>query len=87
MVARARTLIVLLLVAVIRVYQWTLAYVVGGRCRFYPSCSRYGEQAIRAHGPVRGIGLTLRRIARCHPWNPGGVDEVPPATHPGGALR
>ena len=86
MAAHARSIVGALLLAMIQIYRWTLAYVVGGRCRFYPSCSRYGEQAIRAHGPARGLWLTVRRIARCHPWNPGGVDEVPPPNE-GAAVR
>ena len=49
----------------------------GGRCRFYPSCSAYSLEALRVHGAVRGTWLTVRRIGRCHPWNPGGVDYVP----------
>ena len=66
-----------ILLALIAVYRVSLAYVMGGRCRFYPSCSVYGQQAIRAHGATRGSYLTARRILRCHPWHPGGVDPVP----------
>jgi len=47
------------------------------RCRFYPSCSTYGREALVTHGLVRGLYLTVRRLLRCHPWNPGGVDHVP----------
>ncbi len=47
------------------------------RCRFYPSCSTYGREALVTHGPIRGLFLTVRRLLRCHPWNPGGVDHVP----------
>lgn len=50
------------------------------RCRFYPSCSSYAVIALERHGAARGSVLTLRRIARCHPFNPGGVDHVPPRT-------
>ena len=64
----------------IRVYQQTLSRLLGPRCRFYPSCSHYAEQALRTHGMFRGGWLSLRRIARCHPWNAGGVDHVPPAS-------
>jgi uncharacterized protein len=48
------------------------------RCRFHPSCSTYAVEAIKVHGAVRGGGLAARRLGRCHPWNPGGVDPVPP---------
>jgi uncharacterized protein len=47
-------------------------------CRYYPTCSSYAEQAIRSHGPIRGGWLAVRRVGRCHPWAPGGVDHVPP---------
>ncbi|MGE5482159.1 MAG: membrane protein insertion efficiency factor YidD [Bacteroidota bacterium] len=46
-------------------------------CRFYPSCSEYAIQAVKKHGPWRGSVLAVRRIGRCHPWNPGGYDPVP----------
>lgn len=48
------------------------------RCRFLPSCSGYALEALRVHGAVRGVWLAARRLGRCHPWNPGGFDEVPP---------
>lgn len=66
-----------ILIALIEVYRHTLAYFIGGRCRFHPSCSVYAQQALRAHGAWRGSALMVRRIGRCHPWHPGGVDLVP----------
>lgn len=63
----------------IRVYQLTLAYFLGGHCRFTPSCSVYAIEAIRYHGAIKGWGLAFRRLARCHPFCPGGYDPVPPA--------
>ena len=65
-------------------YQYTVSPLLGPRCRFLPSCSRYAMQAIDMHGPLRGTGLALRRLCRCHPWHPGGIDEVPLAA---GASR
>jgi hypothetical protein len=46
-------------------------------CRFYPSCSAYAEGALRRHGAAKGVWLTARRLARCHPFHPGGIDPVP----------
>jgi len=48
------------------------------RCRFHPSCSEYALEAIGVHGAIRGSGLALRRVGRCHPWHAGGLDPVPP---------
>jgi len=48
-----------------------------GTCRFYPSCSAYSYEAVTRHGAARGALLMLRRLARCHPFNPGGLDPVP----------
>jgi len=61
----------------IRVYQWTLSPFVGNQCRFFPSCSQYAHQAIEEHGALRGTLLAVRRLGRCHPFHPGGVDLVP----------
>ena len=65
----------------VRAYQLTLSSVLGGQCRFYPSCSAYAMEALALHGALHGSALAARRILRCHPWNPGGVDPVPPAHH------
>ena len=67
----------LILLGLIRLYQSTLSRVLPPTCRFYPSCSQYSYQAIRRYGPWRGGWLSLKRIARCHPLNPGGYDPVP----------
>ncbi|HAS87617.1 MAG TPA: membrane protein insertion efficiency factor YidD, partial [Candidatus Competibacteraceae bacterium] len=66
-----------LLIALIRVYQIVLSPLMGNHCRFYPSCSQYAREAIESHGVARGVGLAIRRVLRCHPWHPGGVDPVP----------
>ena len=58
-------------------YRVVLAPLMGGACRFTPSCSRYGAEALRRHGGVRGFRLTVARIARCRPGVPGGEDPVP----------
>lgn len=62
----------------VRVYELTLRPVIGANCRFYPSCSAYAREALGCHGAVRGSLLAARRILRCHPFNPGGYDPVPP---------
>ena len=67
-----------LMIALIRIYQAIVSPLLGPRCRFYPSCSSYAEQAVRDYGAVRGAWIAIRRIARCHPWQPGGYDPVPP---------
>ena len=61
----------------IRLYQWTLSPFLGRQCRFYPTCSHYAHEAIEEFGAVRGSVLAARRLARCHPFHPGGVDLVP----------
>jgi len=59
-------------------YRRWISPVLPPLCRFYPSCSEYALTAIAVHGPVRGIGLAIRRLLRCHPFHPGGIDHVPP---------
>jgi putative membrane protein insertion efficiency factor len=61
----------------IRIYQWTVSPLLGPRCRFYPSCSQYAREAVLRFGVLAGGALALKRLGRCHPWNPGGFDPVP----------
>jgi putative membrane protein insertion efficiency factor len=61
----------------IKIYQRTLSRVMPSSCRFYPSCSEYGVQAIQKHGIFKGGWLTIKRIGRCQPFHPGGYDPVP----------
>ncbi len=77
--SRPPTYVARIFIGVISIYRYTLAYLIGGRCRFYPSCSIYGQQAIHRFGAARGGWLTLKRIGRCHPWHEGGVDPIPEA--------
>jgi putative membrane protein insertion efficiency factor len=75
-------------VLLLRVYRRLISPLLAPRCRFAPSCSSYAEQALRDHGALRGSWLAVRRVARCHPFNPGGYDPVPPRRTAGraGAL-
>jgi len=65
------------LIALVRLYQVTLGPLLPATCRYYPSCSAYAIEALEKHGALRGTLLGLRRIARCHPFQPGGYDPVP----------
>ena len=60
-----------------KVYQWTISPLMGRNCRFYPTCSEYGVEAVRKFGTLKGGWLALKRIGKCGPWHPGGVDTVP----------
>lgn len=66
-----------LMLALIGFYRRWISPLLGPRCRFIPTCSAYGVEAIQRHGPWRGGWLTLRRISRCHPFTPCGCDPVP----------
>lgn len=67
----------LLLIALIKAYKYLISPLLGPRCRFYPSCSSYGLEAIQLHGATKGSYLTLRRLLKCHPFHEGGIDPVP----------
>jgi uncharacterized protein len=66
-------------IGLIRAYRATLSGWLGGQCRFYPTCSRYAEEAIRTRGALKGTALTAWRVLRCNPFGSGGVDRVPPS--------
>jgi len=66
-----------LLITLIKVYKYFISPLLGPRCRFYPSCSSYGIEAIQLHGAIKGSYLTLRRLLKCHPFHEGGIDPVP----------
>lgn len=65
------------LLLLIRCYRLILSPMLGPKCRFFPSCSEYSQESILRYGAARGVVLAARRIARCHPWHPGGYDPVP----------
>jgi hypothetical protein len=65
------------LLALVAAYRYLLSPMLGRSCRFFPSCSEYAMEALERHGALRGTWLAARRVARCHPWHPGGYDPVP----------
>jgi putative membrane protein insertion efficiency factor len=65
------------LVLLLRIYQSILSPLIPAACRFEPTCSEYGVQAITRHGAWKGSWLTAKRLLRCHPWGPAGDDPVP----------
>lgn len=68
------------LILVIRAYQQVISPLTPPSCRYYPSCSAYAVTALERYGPIKGTYLAARRLLRCHPWAPGGVDHVPERT-------
>ncbi len=70
-------LVLFVLTTLVRLYRLTLSKVMPPVCRFHPSCSRYALEALETHGPWKGGWLAVRRLSRCHPFHPGGLDPVP----------
>lgn len=66
-----------MLAGLIRGYQLVISPFLPPACRFHPTCSEYARQAFIRHGSAKGLLLAVKRVLRCHPWNPGGVDPVP----------
>ena len=71
----------LILRTLVRGYQVLVSPLLPPACRFHPNCSAYAVEALDTHGAVQGGWLTMKRLARCHPWNEGGIDPVPPLKH------
>ena len=70
-----------ILIFIIRAYQYIISPFLGNSCRFYPTCSSYAQTAIEKHGIFIGSWMAVKRLGRCHPWSPGGVDPVPDVKH------
>jgi putative membrane protein insertion efficiency factor len=66
-----------ILLWLLRGYQLAVSPFLGQNCRFYPSCSQYALEAVREHGAAKGSLLAAKRLCKCHPWHPGGLDPVP----------
>lgn len=64
-------------ILLIKLYQIIISPWLGSKCRYTPTCSHYGIEALKKYGPVKGLWLTAKRIARCHPWGGHGYDPVP----------
>jgi len=71
-------------IALIKLYQWIISPLLKPSCRYTPTCSQYGLEAFKIHGPIKGLWLTVKRISRCHPWGGHGYDPVPPPPRKGG---
>ncbi len=66
------------LIGLLKAYRFLISPLYGQVCRYYPTCSAYALEAVQVHGSIKGSWLAVRRLGRCHPWAPGGVDKVPP---------
>jgi uncharacterized protein len=75
-----------ILMLILRAYQLGISPMLGQKCRFFPTCSNYALEAIRLHGAGNGSLLALKRVCKCHPWHPGGVDLVPNVPDPAKAC-
>ncbi len=77
-----RAALVFLLTIPIRIYQWLISPALPKTCRYVPTCSEYALEALRVHGPLKGLVMGTRRILSCHPWGGHGYDPVPPRGTP-----
>jgi len=75
--SQTRRLLISVAVLPIRFYRYAISPLLGSNCRFYPSCSSYSIESIESHGLLKGGYFSIKRILKCHPWHPGGVDPVP----------
>ena len=76
-----KSILIFPFVVLIKFYQLCISPFTPPSCRFTPTCSQYGLEAFRKHGPVKGLYLTVRRLLRCHPWGGSGYDPVPEEFH------
>lgn len=74
-----RAVLIFVLSLPIHGYRLFISPILGPKCRYHPTCSAYALEALKTHGPLRGAGLAVKRIASCHPWGGQGYDPVPPS--------
>lgn len=72
-----KKLLVFILIIPVKFYQWVISPMIGPSCRYTPTCSVYSIEALKKHGPFKGLWLALKRIASCNPWGGSGYDPVP----------
>ena len=77
-----RWFLIALLTVPIKIYQWIISPALPKTCRYYPTCSEYALEALKIHGPIKGLFLGTKRILSCHPWGGHGHDPVPPKGTP-----
>jgi hypothetical protein len=75
------------LLALVKIYQLVISPMLGPQCRFHPSCSEYTRQALKQHGAFAGSWLAIKRIVKCQPMHPGGIDNVPPPKHKAKSIK
>jgi putative membrane protein insertion efficiency factor len=75
--SRIKTVLSFPFIFLIRIYQYVISPAIGPKCRYTPTCSQYGIEALKKHGPIKGLWLTIKRIGRCQPWGGSGYDPVP----------
>jgi putative membrane protein insertion efficiency factor len=75
--SRIKTILSFPFILLIRFYQYVISPAIGPKCRYTPTCSQYGIEALKLHGPIKGLWLTMKRIGRCNPWGGSGYDPVP----------
>lgn len=72
-----KSVLIAILIVPVKIYQYTISPVIGPSCRYTPTCSQYTIEALRKHGPVKGLWLSIKRILSCNPWGGHGYDPVP----------
>jgi putative membrane protein insertion efficiency factor len=72
-----RSFLIFILLIPIRLYKYFISPMIGPSCRYTPTCSQYAVEALKKHGPIKGLYLTIKRILSCHPWGGHGYDPVP----------